>query len=729
MKTRRFTRCLPLLAALMAGSAWAVDNLGLFELDHNGPFKADAADNGLGGGGDDWQNIADGTHSAIAVTMGTTGGIINDVKGNNDDVFTGGGTKDDNDLNLWKHKTAKATPDKDNITNAYAAAYQNGGDTIIYFGADRFANNGDAQIGFWFFQNEITELANGTFSAGHMNGDILVLANFLNGGVNVSIEVWKWVAGGGDNGNNNLMFLASGGECDGLGQVACALTNNPVTSTDTPSFWGYRPKFGSAEFFPKNSLFEGGINISELLGDQTVCFASFMAETRTSQSTDAVLKDFALGGFNLCGIDVTKDCRDLNGDDPGQAIISADGSTITVGYEGTVENTGVVGYTVDLTDSANPNGGTLGGAGITQVCIDASGNGLCEADEEIGVINGDGTATFPLGGGETALYIGEFTVTGEVTSLSFVDVISANATIDGEDVFDDPTTATATCVAFGDADIEVLKMCSNPTIVGGDTFEADITGVATNTGNVKLNLVSLSDVTDFGAPAGAYTFVRDENFNGQVDVGEPAFSSGVDSLAPGEAVAFAAKVSSTSFTSHGNTITASGTNAFDGDDKPSDSASVDETDACSVSPDPVIDIEKVCDDTFGSNGSGVELTHEGGLVAVQVHNKLTVTNNGNEDLKDVEVSDDEGGLAFVSATDGASFDCSAGTSCTGTLQVGESAEFSMSYLPDAASSIIGALTNPGGILFENTASAIGVGVLSKSDTPLVQDDAECALCN
>ena len=53
--------------------------------------------------------------------------------------------------------------DKDDITNAYAAAYVNTvdttnddiGDLIIYFGLDRFDTNGSAQVGFWFLQSEI----------------------------------------------------------------------------------------------------------------------------------------------------------------------------------------------------------------------------------------------------------------------------------------------------------------------------------------------------------------------------------------------------------------------------------------------------------------------------------------------------------------------------------------------------------------------------------------------
>jgi len=47
-------------------------------------------------------------------------------------------------------------PDKDNLTNAFAAvSFDASGNQRLYFGADRVANNGDAQIGFWFFHNTV----------------------------------------------------------------------------------------------------------------------------------------------------------------------------------------------------------------------------------------------------------------------------------------------------------------------------------------------------------------------------------------------------------------------------------------------------------------------------------------------------------------------------------------------------------------------------------------------
>ena len=52
-------------------------------------------------------------------------------------------------------------PDKDDLTHAYAAAYNENSDLLLYFGADRISNVGDAFMGFWFFKQKVTALPNG----------------------------------------------------------------------------------------------------------------------------------------------------------------------------------------------------------------------------------------------------------------------------------------------------------------------------------------------------------------------------------------------------------------------------------------------------------------------------------------------------------------------------------------------------------------------------------------
>src|SRR5262245_15196153 len=106
----------------------------------SGPFELDGNAVDGPGGGIDWQNVYEANGTADAVHQQF---VVDDP--NNDEVFTGGGSKDVNDLTEWRH-TIGGIPDKDDILHSYMAAYSVDGDLMLYFGADRFANNGDAQI-------------------------------------------------------------------------------------------------------------------------------------------------------------------------------------------------------------------------------------------------------------------------------------------------------------------------------------------------------------------------------------------------------------------------------------------------------------------------------------------------------------------------------------------------------------------------------------------------------
>ena len=174
---------------------------------------------------------------------------------------------------------------------------------MIYFGADRFANNGDAALGFWFFQGDVSLGPNGQFQGQHEVGDILVQVDFV-GGDESEVQIFKWVGSGGDFGALEEIGF---GQANGLtvctpDDFACATTN----AVARVSPWAYTPKSGVANNFPAQSFFEGGVDITALVGE--VCFSSFMAETRSSHSETAELKDFALDNFDLCSIDVEKVC-------------------------------------------------------------------------------------------------------------------------------------------------------------------------------------------------------------------------------------------------------------------------------------------------------------------------------------------------------------------------------------------------------------------------------------
>jgi hypothetical protein len=276
-------------------------NVGLFELDGNAIDEPQVSD--------DWSVLNSTGHPGVVFS-----GVIADPGQNT--VFVGG-KKDIQDISQWGWKDNGGFPDKDDITNAYAAAYKYNGDLIIYFGADRFANNGDAFLGFWFFQNEVViDKTTGTFKdrqgnpAKHSVGDILVIVNYPQAS-NASpiISVAEWNPAEADVATN-LKLLVNTAQCGvsvpGQDVKACAITNTDLAPIPSP--WTYTPKSGAQNFFPYESFFEGGMNITRILGF-TPCFSSFMAESRSSDKFTATLKDFVLGSFPVCGIAVSKACK------------------------------------------------------------------------------------------------------------------------------------------------------------------------------------------------------------------------------------------------------------------------------------------------------------------------------------------------------------------------------------------------------------------------------------
>ncbi|HEU4507458.1 MAG TPA: hypothetical protein VFR78_04415 [Pyrinomonadaceae bacterium] len=272
----------------------SVDVTSVFELDGN-------ATDSPAGSPDDWSTLegGNGTAGFLAKTTGTAanGVAIADLAGAT--TFEGGGSKDDLDVPNWLYG-AGSSPPKDEITNAYAALYFKdaglgaGPETILVFGADRFAQNGAAQIGFWFFQKDVHPApGSNTFTNEHTNGDILILSDFTVGGAITTIRVFRWNSPGGSI-NGTLDQIGVG--------VDCAAPGSPkffcgeVNSANAASPWNYTPKSGSANTFPAGGFYEGAINLSAL-GIADVCFAAFLAETRTSPSVDATLKDFVQGSF------------------------------------------------------------------------------------------------------------------------------------------------------------------------------------------------------------------------------------------------------------------------------------------------------------------------------------------------------------------------------------------------------------------------------------------------
>jgi hypothetical protein len=374
------------LAGIYAMPANAVHDTGEFQLDGNALTSVQPPSPNVQND-EDWDQICKAhpvTTSnpkgctfapGFSIPAGTTSAdpsqFRTDASGSaSDDIPTQGSTKDDLALSGWQWKEAKPSPPKNDISHAFAAEYEAAdGDKYLFFGGDRISNNGDANIAFWFFQNSVVQVGNGpnnscTISAcsfGDGNGgpavhkagsvphdpdnvgDILIVSAFTNGGTQPNIQIYEWVGAG--NATKPCFTQActlqpiplpagQGAACDtaGLvtGDIACALVNSPTSDQRTP--WTFREADGKVadNTYKPGDFYEGGLNLSGL-GLDNACFSSFLLNTRSSQSGDAILHDFTLGKFGRCGAALTTSpsagVTEATAVSPGQSV--TDTATIT----------------------------------------------------------------------------------------------------------------------------------------------------------------------------------------------------------------------------------------------------------------------------------------------------------------------------------------------------------------------------------------------------------------
>jgi hypothetical protein len=330
------------IAALVVGwqvAAFAVHDTGAFELDGNAVSGTTATPTGPH---DDWDRVCHQVDPTAcptgSITTGTGAVSWNAEQNPNSSIFTGGGSKDPQDINNWAWKDgAGGLPDKDNLEHSFAARYPSTSEgDVLYFGSDRFDNSGDAQQGFWFFQNKITQqgTTSGTFNGLHKTGDLLIVSDFSNGGSTSTISVYKWDPT--VSGNLKLLQTSSAANCASAAanDQFCGIVN-PTQNPLTKAPWPFLDKSGNTNYL-NGEFYEGGVNLTKLgLGNE--CFSSVASETRSSTSTTAVLKDFVLGGFGSCSSGVTTTPKDGNGN-----AIPAGGLSVGTG-------------SVDATDQATLN--------------------------------------------------------------------------------------------------------------------------------------------------------------------------------------------------------------------------------------------------------------------------------------------------------------------------------------------------------------------------------------
>lgn len=340
MMTTQIKRTLPrrwaLLGALTAvmlvgGTALAVHD------EPGGPMEleGDIADDATASGSD-WGTFfgANGLEIKANVPAGTldTTDVIRDfVPGASgpDITYHEPSNKDDQAIGptgaTWGCVSVANPTDKTDIVNAYGMAVQgdadaSDGDTaddqLFYFGVERFDNSGDAFIGLWLFQDDVGCTSDGKFVGSKRTGDILILANFTGGGSDATIQLFRFTQGANPAVNPGTFsdLVTVTGTCNnttegaGLVNDICATLND---TTDVVTPWAMEDKIKPgppnpdiAKTLEPDQFVEGGVNLTDVFLAANLgappCFGSFMAETRSSSSLDATLKDYALGDLQFC---------------------------------------------------------------------------------------------------------------------------------------------------------------------------------------------------------------------------------------------------------------------------------------------------------------------------------------------------------------------------------------------------------------------------------------------
>lgn len=477
---------------------------------------------------DDW-NLLNG--NGVGAHPGVAGGslarsFISGAASIN--IFTTGGSKDPLDVTSWKWKNG-GTPDKDAITNGYAAAYQDPGNghLILAFGADRFAVNGDANIGLWFFQQDVHPVpvggTGGGFSGAHTLNDIFIVSAFTQGGGVSTITVYTWdpdcargvrnpAPGGCAETNLRLRFSSvPAANCTNVAEGCADVNSGPIDVS-----WPYLSKFGNGStLIPAGGFYEGGLDVTELLGGNIECFTSFLIETRSAQTPSAVLKDFVAGNFNICGLNATKTCSATGG------VLNAAGTSIHYLFNGTVTNVGVGGLSnvtvVDSLPAGSSNVVFKQGAAAVPPAVPGTATTTVTASTCPTTV----PATFPAGavcanlGSLDSQAVENWSVEFDSTSLNVQNNgyaegaaggSSPGACTDSGTVCSDPPLL-ASCSTSPTNSIIITKSCAVPTgypnailpgtqlttLSGHAVVQVNFSGEVCNTGDTPLTGVTLTD--------------------------------------------------------------------------------------------------------------------------------------------------------------------------------------------------------------------------------------------
>ncbi|GAA2475894.1 hypothetical protein GCM10009858_11600 [Terrabacter carboxydivorans] len=256
----------------------------------------------------DWSTLFGSTGNELALPSGYTASVFSkDFNTNANGSFNTSdattyttGSKDTLPISGWQCTASNNVNSKIDVMNSYATAYTApNGHQLLYFALERNTNSGDANVAFWFLQDQVACNDNGstaTFSGQHRDGDLLIVSAFTNGGAVSTVDVYRW--NGGANGTLGTTPVAHGVDCKttAAGDTGCATVNTGTITTPWPTA---NFKDGVGHSLRIAEFYEGGLDLTaNNLGGK--CFNTFTGDTRSSQSLTATLFDYSLGNLGEC---------------------------------------------------------------------------------------------------------------------------------------------------------------------------------------------------------------------------------------------------------------------------------------------------------------------------------------------------------------------------------------------------------------------------------------------
>jgi hypothetical protein len=222
-------------------------------------------------------------------------------------AYTGQGSEVNGGLLTSDTFSTSSIPNKDDLSNVFAAAHVNATTNEVFFGGERVINNGDSHIDYEFLQSDVSipDACSGSFSGNRTQGDFLLSIDFTSGGTLGGTHLYKWICDKTFNAahDGNVCNPPANGKSvphyvEG-GNDAVNLTVNAGTTPIGCGGWVCRNADGSpTQTLAQNELMEGGIDLNAI--GFTGCISTFLPHTRSSQSFTATLKDFEVIPFNTC---------------------------------------------------------------------------------------------------------------------------------------------------------------------------------------------------------------------------------------------------------------------------------------------------------------------------------------------------------------------------------------------------------------------------------------------